>query len=581
MVANLPLSFTQNTNCTHPDYPALTTLYTATNGPNWVEKWDLSDCDVCNYPGISCNAQNRVAEIALENNNLTGSIPPEIGLLDQLENLNLSQNNLTSEIPKEIGNLTKLFIAFLGDNELSGSIPAEIGQLINTQFIVLSNNQLSGNLPPTLKNFGSQRTALTMPGGINVANNQLTGCYPEGFGVFCVPNFSLITEGNIELSDFSQYCENSIGICEEEMSPMSCDSLQFKTELGQIIVSGLTTSSKVEIIGRNTDYQVITICDGNCSNRQLIPHLAAGEYTVKVNLFDGVSYCYREAAILVESDEENNKDKANCDKLVFTAGDGAITIDGLTAQYNKVEIIGHNTDWQVITICDGDCSPTLLIPVLLAGEYNVKINQAGADGSYCYREEKIIIESESNAVGSVNCEGLIFLNRNDSIIIDGLTASYNKVEILGRNTNWQVVTICDGDCSSTQIIPDLQAGAYAVKINQGGNDGIYCYREEQVSIENNSSNRNKEIDFGNNLVLFPNPARDRINLQLASLSGKQGSIQIYNAFGQMVQSFPETRFDREVVSIDLDRYENGIYLMIIQVDKFPLVSRRFVVEHLK
>ena len=131
--------------------------------------------------------------------------------------------------------------------------------------------------------------------------------------------------------------------------------------------------------------------------------------------------------------------------MVFTGENGQIIIDGLTANYNKVEIIGRNTDWQIIPICDGDCPPTLSIPDLESGEYVVKVNQSSNDGSFCYREEKVIVGDNSN--DTADCDKLNFTVENGQIIVDGLTASYDKVEIIGWNTDWQVVTICDGDCA--------------------------------------------------------------------------------------------------------------------------------------
>ena len=46
--------------------------------------------------------------LVLEDNQLTGSIPPEIGNLTNLTLLNLEGNHLTGSIPPEIGNLTNL-----------------------------------------------------------------------------------------------------------------------------------------------------------------------------------------------------------------------------------------------------------------------------------------------------------------------------------------------------------------------------------------------------------------------------------------------------------------------------------------
>ena len=270
---------------------------------------------------------------------------------------------------------------------------------------------------------------------------------------------------------------------------------------------------------------------------------------------------------------------ANCDGLSFISGFNQIVVEGVTANYNKIEIIGQNTDWQVIPICDGDCPPTLSIPDLEPGEYTVKVNQSGHDGSYCYREENVVVGNTAN--DNADCDKLIFTAENGQIIVEGLTASYDKLEIIGRNTDWQVVTVCDGDCADTQIIPDLAAGEYSVKINQGGADGSYCYREQKIVLENGSSSRNGELDFANDLVLYPNPARDRVNIVLPNLDIQKGTVHIYNVFGQQVSILAFDRFNQEGLAIDLDGFENGIYIITVQLDGLSSISRRVVVEHLK
>ena len=67
-----------------------------------------------------------LTQLILGSNQLTGSIPPEIGNLTNLEVLWLSDNQLTGSIPPEIGNLTNLIGLRLNDNQLTGIIPDEI-----------------------------------------------------------------------------------------------------------------------------------------------------------------------------------------------------------------------------------------------------------------------------------------------------------------------------------------------------------------------------------------------------------------------------------------------------------------------
>ena len=82
--------------------------------------------------------------ISLGGNQLTGSIPPEIGCLTNLTYLSLGQNQLTGEIPSEIGNLTNLTYLNLTQNQLTGEIPQEVCDLIESNNLDM-NLILDGN----------------------------------------------------------------------------------------------------------------------------------------------------------------------------------------------------------------------------------------------------------------------------------------------------------------------------------------------------------------------------------------------------------------------------------------------------
>ena len=177
-----------------PDRGTLITLYNALDGPNWTHRTNwLSDLPLGAWHGVEIDDDGRVTRLELADNDLTGSIPPELGNLTNLQELDLSGNwglpglwglsdgippelgNLTNlqvldlsgnwglpglwglsdGIPPELGNLTNLQVLDLGFNGLFGSIPSELGNLSNLYELDLGANRLSGSIPPELGNLGN------------------------------------------------------------------------------------------------------------------------------------------------------------------------------------------------------------------------------------------------------------------------------------------------------------------------------------------------------------------------------------------------------------------------------------------
>ncbi len=181
----------------HPDFDALIALYNSTDGANWsnntgwIDGAAGTDCDVCNWYGVSCDGNGRVTQISLDNNQLSGSIPPALGDLSNLQFLNLIGNQLSGSIPPELGNLSALTTLYLFSNQLSGIIPLELGNLSNLIYLSLGLNQLSGEIPSALGNLTNVNT-------IDIQVNQLSGSIPVELGN--LTNLYFLALGNNTLS---------------------------------------------------------------------------------------------------------------------------------------------------------------------------------------------------------------------------------------------------------------------------------------------------------------------------------------------------------------------------------------------
>ena len=76
--------------------------------------------------------------------------PPLVVGNDNLRLLNLNNNDLTGSIPVELGDMDSLTHLWLRDNSLSGGIPQELEDL-NLTALHLSGNSFSGCIPSGLR----------------------------------------------------------------------------------------------------------------------------------------------------------------------------------------------------------------------------------------------------------------------------------------------------------------------------------------------------------------------------------------------------------------------------------------------
>ncbi len=179
---------------TRPDYHPLVALYQSTNGPNWTNSTNwLSDAPFENWSGVTINSVGRVTSLNLNENNLQGMIPPEIGQLDSLAGLNLEANQITGSIPPEIGQLENLESLLLRLNELSGAIPTQIGQLENLESLDFFANILSGSIPAEMGQLENLKF-------LNLSNNLLSGPIPPEIGQ--LQNLTQLQLWGNELTEF-------------------------------------------------------------------------------------------------------------------------------------------------------------------------------------------------------------------------------------------------------------------------------------------------------------------------------------------------------------------------------------------
>ena len=105
------------------DTIVLMALYDSTDGDGWTNNTNWgSTVPIEDWAQVNTDGNGRVTYLALWNNNLRGTLPAELGNLDQLTELPLQDNHLTGSIP-DLGRLSQLELLRMWNNQLSGEIP--------------------------------------------------------------------------------------------------------------------------------------------------------------------------------------------------------------------------------------------------------------------------------------------------------------------------------------------------------------------------------------------------------------------------------------------------------------------------
>ncbi|XP_048137816.1 leucine-rich repeat protein 1-like isoform X2 [Rhodamnia argentea] len=112
-----------------------------------LQSWDPTLFNPCTWYHVTCNSDNSVIRVDLGNAGLSGPLIPQLSHLVNMQYFMVFGNEISGTIPGELGNWKMLVSLGLQQNQLSGPIPASLGQLKSVRFMTLNSNKLSGTIP--------------------------------------------------------------------------------------------------------------------------------------------------------------------------------------------------------------------------------------------------------------------------------------------------------------------------------------------------------------------------------------------------------------------------------------------------
>jgi len=207
---------------------ALLTLYFSTGGSSWSSNtgWLMLE-DECSWFSVTCSStvnlgpeigsQNVVTRIGVDEsgNNLVGTIPPDLGLLEYITWIDFQNNpGLTGSIPPSFGNFKGLLILLLQSCSLQGTLPEDaVMSWTNLQALSVESNSLTGPLPPSIgfltslkiAGFNQNKFNSSLPESLSnctdlnsfrASDNSLEGTIPESLGRLTALTFFSVSNNN-------------------------------------------------------------------------------------------------------------------------------------------------------------------------------------------------------------------------------------------------------------------------------------------------------------------------------------------------------------------------------------------------
>jgi hypothetical protein len=151
---------------------ALIAFYNAMSGRDWIQRdfWG-SQQPVGQWHGVATDADGRVVQLTIYDNNLIGPVSSEVCKLQRLHTLHLSFNDISGDLPEALGDCRALRNLWLKGNKITGRLPDSVAVLPELEYLDIHANEMSGPLPakwdtPKLQKFWA-------------SDNRISGALPE------------------------------------------------------------------------------------------------------------------------------------------------------------------------------------------------------------------------------------------------------------------------------------------------------------------------------------------------------------------------------------------------------------------
>ncbi len=153
--------------------------------------------------------------------------------------------------------------------------------------------------------------------------------------------------------------------------------------------------------------------------------------------------------------------------------------------------------------------------------------------------------------------------------------SKNGVQ-LGVGDFFRFTDVNDEIITYTNTNPDEDYDFFTFTVTDG-QGGLHGTPRFNIVIDDDAVTDVDEIPFNNEMVLYPNPANELLNINFQVPISSDANVLISDVQGRLIYN-QEINQSSQQVQIDLNGYTDGIYFLSVQSDQ-DVMTQRFVVQH--
>ena len=269
----------------------------------------------------------------------------------------------------------------------------------------------------------------------------------------------------------------------------------------------------------------------------------------------------------------------------------------------------YNASWTII--CDqdvnlsggGSCIDADSDGVCAAADCNDNnANLPATPGTSCNDNNSnttndVILEDGCTCQGTMTgggsngtCSDISITASANTIDITGLTAPIEIIKIYRVNNGWQLEYDCVANCGTQQSITNLVAGNYVVEVQFfTASWSSVCSVQETLVVSNFDSDNGAAPSFliGNSTAvnrsnkpvrfdLYPNPAQEKIWVNLSNWENQKLELKIVNHLAQVVVQYSINHQEGMVHPVDIPNLGNGLHFVQISNGTQTLTKKLFI-----